>query len=247
MTLSKEKLAHYAMHTDGSVKAMARELLERRGRDKQEPDGWQFLGVNGLWVSVTENGMREALKEGCEVRPLYAAPQLTQPAVVSNASRENFEAWARSAGFNENWYFFTNTHPNHYDDDHINDMWAAWNACRAAMLQGAEPVQAVTQLECNLSQANIGKLADVILEMNSKPGMRNQIIAEPAQGWIPCSERMPDETQPVIVVSDGGVVQRTVYQFCEGVWIDWYEQYDEVSADAFTHWMPLPAAPQQEV
>lgn len=64
--------------------------------------------------------------------------------------------------------------------------------------------------------------------------------------WIPVSERMPDETQPVIVVADGGVVQRTVYQFCDGVWIDWYEQYDEVPHDAFTHWMPLPAAPKQE-
>ncbi|MGO0653022.1 DUF551 domain-containing protein [Citrobacter freundii] len=66
-------------------------------------------------------------------------------------------------------------------------------------------------------------------------------------GWVPVSERMPDETQPVIVVSDGGVVQRTVYQFCEGVWIDWYEQYDEVAPDAFTHWMQLPSAPHQEV
>jgi len=47
-------------------------------------------------------------------------------------------------------------------------------------------------------------------------------------------------------VADGGVVQRTVYQFCDGVWIDWYEQYDEVPHDAFTHWMPLPAAPKQE-
>lgn len=65
-------------------------------------------------------------------------------------------------------------------------------------------------------------------------------------GWIPVSERMPDETQPVIVVTGGGVVQRTVYQFCDGVWIDWYEQYDEVPHDAFTHWMPLPAAPRQE-
>lgn len=65
--------------------------------------------------------------------------------------------------------------------------------------------------------------------------------------WVACSERMPDETQPVITVSDGGVVQRTVYQFCEGVWSDWYEQHDDVRADAFTHWMPLPAAPQQEV
>jgi len=65
-------------------------------------------------------------------------------------------------------------------------------------------------------------------------------------GWIPVSERMPDETQPVIVVADGGVVQRTIYQFCDGVWIDWYEQYDEVPHDAFTHWQPLPAAPKQE-
>lgn len=64
-------------------------------------------------------------------------------------------------------------------------------------------------------------------------------------GWVACSERLPDETQPVITVSDGGVVQRTVYQFCEGVWSDWYEQYDDVTADAFTHWMPLPAAPQE--
>lgn len=65
-------------------------------------------------------------------------------------------------------------------------------------------------------------------------------------GWVACSERMPDETQPVITVSEGGVVQRTVYQFCEGVWSDWYDLYDDVSADSFTHWMPLPAAPQQE-
>lgn len=62
--------------------------------------------------------------------------------------------------------------------------------------------------------------------------------------WIACSDRMPDETQPVIVVSDGGVVQRTVYQFCDGVWSDWYDEHDHLNADTFTHWMPLPAAPE---
>ncbi|MGJ3290074.1 DUF551 domain-containing protein [Klebsiella michiganensis] len=56
---------------------------------------------------------------------------------------------------------------------------------------------------------------------------------------------MPDETQPVIVVSEGGVVQRTVYQYCEGVWSDWYDMYDDVNVEAFTHWMLLPAAPQE--
>ncbi|WIF05662.1 DUF551 domain-containing protein [Serratia sp. B1] len=63
-------------------------------------------------------------------------------------------------------------------------------------------------------------------------------------GWVACSDRMPDETQPVIVVSGEGVVQRTVYQFCDGVWSDWYDQHDHLNADTFTHWMPLPAAPE---
>ena len=62
-----------------AVADMARQLLASM---EQEPEGWQFLAVNGLWVSVTENGMRQALKDGCEVRPLYAAPQLPQPVVA---------------------------------------------------------------------------------------------------------------------------------------------------------------------
>ncbi|MBW9400314.1 DUF3850 domain-containing protein [Leclercia sp. EC_58] len=44
-----------------------------------------------------------------EREPVYAAPQLPQPAVVDNASREDFEAWARDAGFNEDWYFLSTT------------------------------------------------------------------------------------------------------------------------------------------
>ncbi|HBW8546523.1 TPA: DUF551 domain-containing protein [Klebsiella pneumoniae] len=79
----------------------------------------------------------------------------------------------------------------------------------------------------------------------TQPQNSPQNIPEIIPGWIPVSERMPDETQPVIVVSEGGVVQRTVYQFCEGVWSDWYGMYDDVNVEAFTHWMPLPAAPQE--
>ncbi len=63
------------------------------------------------------------------------------------------------------------------------------------------------------------------------------------QNWIKCSERMPDEGRPVLTVAAGQVVQRTIYQFWEGAWIDWYEQYDEVKVDAFTHWQPLPEPP----
>ena len=84
-------------------------------------------------------------------------------------------------------------------------------------------------------------------DSNTLAAMRIALASlEAEDGWVACSDRMPDETQPVITVSEGGVVQRTVYQFCEGVWSDWYDLYDDVSADSFTHWMPLPAAPQQE-
>ena len=86
---------------------------------------------------------------------------------------------------------------------------------------------------------------------NACRACRAAMLAQPVSqgytlpdGWIACSERMPDETQPVIVVSDGGVVQRTVYQFCDGVWSDWYDEHDHLNADTFTHWMPLPAAPE---
>lgn len=129
---TKEQLQQIA-ETDhvqcGDAAAMARQLLASM---EQEPviivgdDGGDALAYRRLIQSFAPG------------TKLYAAPQLPQPAAVDNASREDFEGWARDAGFNEDWYFFTNVHPNHYDDDHINDMWAAWSACRAAMLQGAD-------------------------------------------------------------------------------------------------------------
>lgn len=78
--------------------------------------------------------------------------------------------------------------------------WDIWNACRAAMLQGAEP----------------------------------------AQEWIPCSERMPEQFKAILVFNEYGEV-----------WSGAYDRYwnfycDNELVECVTHWMPLPAAPQQE-
>lgn len=81
-------------------------------------------------------GKYEAMAK--EVNKFLGRTAPPAPVVPDCVERKDFEAWARSAGFNEDWYFFTNTHPNHYDDDHVNDMWASWNACRAAMLNGGK-------------------------------------------------------------------------------------------------------------
>ncbi len=77
--------------------------------------------------------------------PLYrhAAPQVTS--VPDGDNRKAFEIAAKAIGYVDEFYFHTNTHPNYYDDDRINDMWNMWNACRAAML-AAPAVQAEQEL-----------------------------------------------------------------------------------------------------
>ncbi|MDS6630641.1 hypothetical protein QYS46_04670 [Klebsiella michiganensis] len=51
---------------------------------QSEPAGWQFKSVNGDWLGLLgESGKDQAIKEGCEVRPLYAVPQLT-PLVLTD-------------------------------------------------------------------------------------------------------------------------------------------------------------------
>ncbi|WP_187360840.1 DUF551 domain-containing protein [Enterobacter asburiae] len=88
-----------------------------------------------------------------------------------------------------------------------------WNACRAAMLQGAEPVMTANKLRA---------------------------------GWVAVHDEMPPQYEPLLICTRDGVVQRTVYGFDGENWLDWYEQYDPISADRCDLWQPLPAAPQQE-
>ncbi|ECH8799008.1 DUF551 domain-containing protein, partial [Salmonella enterica subsp. enterica] len=109
------------------------------------------------------------------------------------------------------------------------------NSCRAAMLQGAD--------------------GNAPAHFRSRPA---QSSLSPAQGgnspvtpdcWVPCSERLPEETKE----PDGGATGYLVLYaegkepnggFNVGVWNvtylrQWWRGF-------ITHWMPLPAAPQQE-
>lgn len=64
--------------------------------------------------------------------------------------------------------------------------------------------------------------------------------------WIKCSERMPEEGKPVLVVSSiGGVVQDNVYEWDGITWCDFRDDYDELGMDVFSHWMPLPQPPKE--
>lgn len=64
-------------------------------------------------------------------------------------------------------------------------------------------------------------------------------------GWISCSERMPEETGDIIVVSDGIVTSGISYSRRDGFYIAALEYDDDEPIDGVTHWMPLPEPPQE--
>ncbi|EEY8719812.1 DUF551 domain-containing protein [Escherichia coli] len=100
---------------------------------------------------------------------------------------------------------------------------AGWNACRAAMLhdKSEQPQNAQQNIPENI------------------PGGNSPVTPD---GWIPVSERMPEPYEYVLVTDgfDGCEVMRVN---ADGYWGPAKSLYP----GSITHWMPLPAAPQQEV
>ncbi|MGP0829639.1 DUF551 domain-containing protein, partial [Escherichia coli] len=64
-------------------------------------------------------------------------------------------------------------------------------------------------------------------------------------GWISCSERMPEETGDIIVVSDGIVMSGISYSRRDGFYIAALEYDDDEPIGGVTHWMLLPEPPQE--
>lgn len=102
-----------------------------------------------------------------------------------------------------------------------------WNACRAAMLQGKseQPQNAQQNIPENI------------------PGGNSPVTPD---GWIGCSERMPDDGQHVIILCDDAFVLYAQYR--DGEFFDIVrngEEFFETQSRNVTHWMPLPEPPQE--
>uniref|UniRef100_UPI002117A510 DUF551 domain-containing protein n=1 Tax=Klebsiella pneumoniae TaxID=573 RepID=UPI002117A510 len=63
--------------------------------------------------------------------------------------------------------------------------------------------------------------------------------------WIPVSERMPIEFEAVIAFDGDQVYGEAMHSSDDGFTIDGYDPCDRVQLQNVTHWMPLPAAPQE--
>ncbi|EAO9292403.1 DUF551 domain-containing protein [Salmonella enterica] len=98
----------------------------------------------------------------------------------------------------------------------------AWNACRSAMLQGVEPVSQTYKL--NELSGNSPVTPD---------------------GWISCSERMPDndESKPIAIFTGKCLGQGMfVATYDDDGFFDYWEGMEIIGV---THWMPLPEPPQK--
>ncbi|HCQ4584991.1 TPA: DUF551 domain-containing protein [Escherichia coli] len=129
-----------------------------------------------------------------------------------------------------------------------------------AMLHGAEPVSQTYKLP-PLSSNEVNdaawKLRNMLTEhgpLNGrqfnnlkgcfyealKVAMRNYPVIP--DGWISCSERMPDKLIPVMVMYEDGEMWSAMWN--GNRWDDGTEYPDPHSV---THWREMPAAPKQEV
>ena len=166
---------------------------------KAEPVAW-LHSDNGLGIPAITRSKNIAdswLSKGWYVQPLYIA----KPVPVVPDARPSLNNGI--VGFDE-----------------------GWNACRAAMLHGAEPV----------SQS---------YKLNELSG--NSPVTP--DGWISCSERMPDDKQYVWCwgKSYGWTECDTFEGYYDWSRNKWWAVTDdgEEPASKVTHWMPLPEPPQE--
>ncbi|HBV5653162.1 TPA: DUF551 domain-containing protein [Klebsiella pneumoniae] len=82
-----------------------------------------------------------------------------------------------------------------------------------------------------------------------EPGTKLYRHAQPAPAvpgkWIPVSEQMPIDFEAVIAFDGDQVYGEAMYSSDDGFTIDGYEPCDRLKLQNVTHWMPLPAAPQE--
>ncbi|EEY9418106.1 DUF551 domain-containing protein [Escherichia coli] len=182
-----------------------RDDIERRAYEialaslEEEPVAW-LHSENGLGIPAITRSKNIAdswLSKGWYVQPLYIA----KPVPVVPDARPSLNN--SIVGFDE-----------------------GWNACRAAMLHGAEPVSQTYKL--NELSGNSPVTPD---------------------GWISCSERTPNDKQ--YVWCWGKFYGWTECDTFEGYYDwsknKWWAVTDDVeeSASKVTHWMPLQEPPHE--
>ncbi|MCV1348979.1 DUF551 domain-containing protein [Escherichia coli] len=231
-----------------------RDNIERRAYEialaslEADPVAYIFKHPAGkLFWALTD----ESNKEQADVIPVYAAPPVP---VVPAALPENDDDDGHDIDYLE---------PS---EVYSLGRTAGWNACRAAMLHGAEPVSQTYKLP-PLSSNEVNdaawKLRNMLTEhgpLNGrqfnnlkgcfyealKVAMRNYPVTP--DSWISCSDRMPEKGQNVLISVnfDSSLVEPLI---CSARYTgSTFRRGDATikpgnGIEQATHWMPLPEPP----
>ena len=232
-----------------------RDNVERRAYEialaslEAEPVAW-LHSDNGLGIPAITRSKNIAdswLSKGWYVQPLYIA----KPVPVVPDARPSLNNGI--VGFDE-----------------------GWNACRAAMLYGAVPASQAYKLpqtqfkqvaDLYEMQFDDGRTCafhtdaqkavqwlqacdgNRVQEYVKLERLRNALSGNypvTPDGWISCSERMPEDGQHVIILCDGAFVLYAQYR--DGEFFDVVrsgEEFFETQSRNVTHWIPLPEPPQE--
>ncbi|EPN2187099.1 DUF551 domain-containing protein [Salmonella enterica subsp. enterica serovar Anatum] len=251
---------------------MAAELQERRKADNKEPAGYHVIrecGKVGCSVATLEEAekTRDFWNKKWTIRPYFYTAQPAQETGVYKdmlniiGLLENNE-WAehctstvlgslleseitRLVGKEQPAPVVPDEMPKGLAGQivsllahNIGDKFLAkkiWNACRAAMLQANQR---------DLSQPvdpQVAEYEQIMLQAGNSPVTPD--------GWISCSERMPDDKQYVWFFGESrGFAGRDTFEgYYDWSRNKWWAVTDigEEPASKVTHWMPLPEPPQQ--
>ncbi len=231
-----------------------RDNIERRAYEialaslEADPVAYIFKHPAGkLFWALTD----ESNKEQPDVIPVYAdspAPVVPDEIDVNDVPRA---------------VTYFKTHRDCYAD--------GWNACHAAMLQGSQPVSQtynlpeliegmevsidVSTCDADLGNRYFGTVTEALELDTAKNGYILLVQdAEPnfdvngnspvtPDGWISCSERMPNEEDVLVYCSDTKE-QMVGFHKGKGLFQFFYMNGVEGVCEP-SHWMPLPEPPQE--
>ncbi|HFF1824899.1 TPA: DUF3850 domain-containing protein, partial [Raoultella ornithinolytica] len=238
--------------------SIEREAMDRKAAMDSESVAWTWQHLKQWHVTNDEERARDLAWDGVKVDPLYrhAQPAPVVPnglrLALSNAGiaapesdemlaatcekhiqalvtwvkdRKPFQSAPVVPSFEE-WLSAANRKPLGWVKDAMRE---AYDACRAAMLQaGNSPV-----IPDGYRLQPISEYEAMCATVNSD---------EWPQRWIPVSERMPeDRTQVILWDAEIGEVTSGHYSHKTHTF---YHCGDAIQNE-ITHWMPLPAAPQE--
>ncbi|HEN5148038.1 TPA: DUF551 domain-containing protein [Klebsiella quasipneumoniae subsp. similipneumoniae] len=127
---------------------------------------------------------------------------------------------------------------------------------RAAMLKGRNGRKKIRVIVLGASigagfdataSGNSPAQSDCCPAQNHVSPKQNSVAPAQSQGWIPVSERMPEDEQEVLTINRMGHRFVSFFDKHSGLFFD---RLDAPAACCIehvlvTHWMPLPAAPQE--